>query len=689
MTTYTVSTSAQLVSTIAKAGSGDTILLEAGTYSGIDIRNVSTSGVTITSADQGNLATITDFNIRNSSGLSFSNLNLTAQTTKESQTFFVFGSKDIHFDKVVVSGPQVEVSETNVSPFTIRQSEDVSVTNSEFHHLWHGLGLRDTNNVVVSGNYFHDIRTDGIRGGGNSNLLIDGNLFTNFYSAAGDHADAIQLWTTGIAEAAHDIVITNNAIIRGDGVPMQGIFIRDTYDTLPFRDLLITGNLVIGGNHNGIAVDGAIGGTISGNTVLALDGHQSWIRTIMTQGFTISGNTSTFFMTDTSTKGYLAGNTLGSEPTDGGAAVLAAWLAAHTDFVGAWGQASDVSAELDLKGPGGAGPVAVPQEQEPATKPPTSAPKPGPSTTPTPTPTPNPIPSDPVSTAPRLVSGTAGDDKLKVIAGVNTRIEGGDGNDSLTGGTTGSNVLVGGRGDDTYAVSNVNDLVVELAGEGYDTVNATIDYWLPDNVEVLRLKGNGLTGIGNALDNRLIGSNGNDRLFGLDGDDLIQGADGNDWISGGDGNDDLRGDAGDDTIFGDAGNDKITGGDGNDTLSGGSGDDTIDGGAGSDVLSGGPGADTFVFRPDSLDKSIDRILDFEPGVDKISLRAIDAIASTAKDDAFKFIGEQAFSKTAGELRFEVNGNDVQVMGDVDGDAIADFTIVLHNLQTIAANNFVL
>ncbi|WP_371223642.1 calcium-binding protein [Roseovarius sp. 2305UL8-3] len=78
------------------------------------------------------------------------------------------------------------------------------------------------------------------------------------------------------------------------------------------------------------------------------------------------------------------------------------------------------------------------------------------------------------------------------------------------------------------------------------------------------------------------------------------------------------GDAGADIFSGTAGDDVISGGAGADTLSGGVGNDVITDGAGLDLLSGDAGADTFIFAEDG---AVDRILDFQRGIDTILLTA--------------------------------------------------------------------
>ena len=81
-------------------------------------------------------------------------------------------------------------------------------------------------------------------------------------------------------------------------------------------------------------------------------------------------------------------------------------------------------------------------------------------------------------------------------------------------------------------------------------------------------------------------------------------------------------------------------------------------------------------------------MDFASGTDRIDLSAIDAIAGTAGDDAFAYIGAGAFTGVAGQLRAFTAEGYVQIYGDMDGDAFADLHIVAVGTQ-ILVTDFVL
>lgn len=147
---------------------------------------------------------------------------------------------------------------------------------------------------------------------------------------------------------------------------------------------------------------------------------------------------------------------------------------------------------------------------------------------------------------------------------------------------------------------------------------------------------------------------------------------------------------GDDTLTGTAGNDVLNGRGGNDTLRGLAGNDILIGGAGADRLTGGAGSDVFVLESagDSPIGGRDVITDFVRGSDRIDLSGIDAISGTAGDDAFAFVGRAAFSGTAGELRYARSGGNTFLEGDIDGDALPDFQVMLAGGINLVQTDFI-
>lgn len=338
--------------------------------------------------------------------------------------------------------------------------------------------------------------------------------------------------------------------------------------------------------------------------------------------------------------------------------------------------------------------------------------------------------------------GYSGSDSVEGGSGKDT-LSGGDGHDHLTGGE-GSDTLDGGAGNDRFYVGidygefAGSDIYIGGAGQDEFVVvdHASVETLLLDaaaSVETIHvgtyaLYGTGrenlfdisgvtsVTGsarfslgkandvfIGHAGTDNVLGGSGNDRLEGGGGNDQLQGDAGGDELLGGDGNDallggldndTLDGGLGNDDLKGEAGNDGLYGRRGDDLLNGGDGNDRLIGGIGADTLTGGTGADHFTFRmiEDTTVSSSGRdiILDFaRTQGDKIDLSAIDADLTTTGDQAFTLIGSAAFSNAAGELRYQFQGLQAFVSGDIDGDGAADFTVVLDRTLTMLATDFVL
>ncbi|MBD2267072.1 putative Ig domain-containing protein [Anabaena sp. FACHB-709] len=247
------------------------------------------------------------------------------------------------------------------------------------------------------------------------------------------------------------------------------------------------------------------------------------------------------------------------------------------------------------------------------------------------------------------LNGEDGNDNLKGDVG-NDILNGNAGNDTLDGGL-GDDVMTGGAGNDIYFVDSSNDTIIEELNEGTDTVNASINWTLGNNLENLTLTGsNGINGTGNALKNIITGNNGDNILSGGDNDDTLRGNAGNDTLFGGSGNDSLSGGIGDDILNGADGNDNLKGEAGNDTLDGGAGNDSLDGGLGDDVMTGGAGNDTYF-----VDSSNDTIAEETDG----GSDTVNASVSWTLDDNLENLtltGSNAINGTGNALRNTITGN---------------------------------
>ncbi len=201
-------------------------------------------------------------------------------------------------------------------------------------------------------------------------------------------------------------------------------------------------------------------------------------------------------------------------------------------------------------------------------------------------------------------SHAAGD----VIAGFEN-VEGGQGNDTLTG-DAGANVIWGGAGADILSGLDGDDNIV--GGDGADTMDggAGID-WLN--------YGDGLVGVSVNLATNVVSggiAQGDvianfERVWGTFGDDTIVGSTAANLLAGNEGADSIDGDDGDDTLYGDwtaddasGGADSLDGGAGADVLFGEGAADTLRGGAGDDTLNGGLGVDVAMFSGNRMDYQI-------------------------------------------------------------------------------------
>lgn len=237
-----------------------------------------------------------------------------------------------------------------------------------------------------------------------------------------------------------------------------------------------------------------------------------------------------------------------------------------------------------------------------------------------------------------------------VESGGSDVIDGRDGNDIILG-QVGADIITGGRG---------NDLL--NGGSGNDTVSfATLA--LPVYVDLAGIAGSVTAGGGLA------------EAIGQGIDDILN-------------CENVTGSSGRDTIKGNASGNVLAGGDNADVLNGRAGNDTLVGGKGADRLVGGIGNDTFrfasVIETGTSASTADEIVGFASG-DRIDLSGIDANPANATE-AFTFVGSLS---GAAQVAVSQSGGNTIVSASTDGDAAAEFIIVLRGLVTLTAADFIL
>jgi Ca2+-binding RTX toxin-like protein len=314
-----------------------------------------------------------------------------------------------------------------------------------------------------------------------------------------------------------------------------------------------------------------------------------------------------------------------------------------------------------------------------------------------------------------ILTGGFGADTLGGDIGTDT-INGGDGNDAIRGGQN-ADTLNGGVGYDVFQVQQISDIsgLAETLNGGNDldrldfqvfnafgAVDLTTVTFV--GVEQMTLSANDVTltaaqlgafesiTAGGNLDRLIISAAGTTDLTGatITGIDEIRGSNDADVII-------VKNVATAQTVNGLLGNDKLLGGEagdllagneGDDTLYGYAGNDTMTGGLGKDGLIGGDGNDSFVYTHanDSLaGTNRDGIVDFVHGDDIINLSGVDANTNVGGDQAFAFIAGAAFGNVAGQLRYD----GTNLLGDLNGDSVADFQIALTGSPIVTASDLVL
>lgn len=341
MATIIVSNANGLNAALAAAKGGDTIKLAAGNYGDFIVKGkVFASDVTITSLSDTNPAQFHSLSITGSQGLNFVGLKVDFAPTETTMNFSsavkISDSSDISFiGGEIKGGPSVngvpqsatELDKTgNViglptgRGLTIERSSNVTVEDTEIHHVHRGLVLSKSSDLTIKDNHIHDVRTSPIVGGGLNRVVIEGNHVhdsTPFRWGSVDHADFIHLWTDPDAQTgpSTDIRIVNNVIEQGKGEAILGIYLDDNQNKLGFSNVTISNNLIMNGNGQGLRLENVFDSVVTNNTLLQTSGSTKdapGIKiTFGSHDLVVSGNFASYITPDAGAVGVnIEGNSL-------------------------------------------------------------------------------------------------------------------------------------------------------------------------------------------------------------------------------------------------------------------------------------------------------------------------------------------------------------------------------------------
>lgn len=606
------------VKALADGNGGEVYINQSGGPYSLSISQTNGSPVRIMSSQEG-VATLTSLEIINSSGISIDGVRVdTSQLEGRSpweDDALIRDSKDISITNSEFLGGAVgylsEATSHDVRGATglhVASSTEIHISGNSFSNHSYAVKLNNTTEINFVDNEITQWQIDGIHGGG----LQDVEIFANrLHTPLGStqtlgHSDFIQIRMANTEIENERIEISSNILDTNGGPAAQGIHMGLGGTTGKNTDITVLNNVIVSALPRGIGIDGGVGLRVEGNTLLWDQSSftesspgaplASWDPRILLSGRDIEATSNVATWTRiNNVQDHSAGYQIQyRRPNDEN------YVSNHFDEFATVLEGSPLLERFGSSLTWSTGGVVSDGTVDPDD---------------------DGVPDDPVGDSPLpefelYLYDTLRDERLSklsdgqvlsssylnnatfsIVAYVSDNV-GSVGfmlGDYERVENASPYALFGDRDGDffdpeasLFASSGSYSLSVTLyserQGEG-EIVSRDLSFSIEATDDIVPDPG---------PTEEQLGSDDGDVLTGGQGSDFIRGAGGNDVINGGDGPDTLFGDQGDDIVLGGAGPDLINGGEGIDRLSGGSDDDALDGESGDDLLLGGVGADVLI-----------------------------------------------------------------------------------------------
>lgn len=226
------------------------------------------------------------------------------QSASEYQYLLVaYDAENLTIRNAHFSGYETPEGELRVRGPSIRGGRNVTIERSTIEHLAGFTNFIRTDGGRFADNDLRDMR-EGLEIQGARNLVIERNRFENFRPFNGDHADAVQIFTTGLTQpgdtGSRDIVIRDNLMLLGSKA--QGVFAGDEIGLggtgKGYARFTIENNIIVGAGWHGITVAYADGLIVRENRLGRVEGSDLYDSRIDVTGtgVVVEGNEANAFI---------------------------------------------------------------------------------------------------------------------------------------------------------------------------------------------------------------------------------------------------------------------------------------------------------------------------------------------------------------------------------------------------------
>ncbi len=280
-----------LMTALAAADGGETILLKGGDYGRVILEDLSfESPVTITTVDAEPMVSLSHLAIFRSRNLRFEGLLIDSGSREGRAIVHIEDSDAITVANSTIHG-LVGTSYPITGPafgiYVYGKSANIVISGNHIHDLANGVALFGTAQFEVTENRVDRIGQDAFKFSAVQDGLVARNIGpTHFYPTDDAHVDFMQFQ----GPASRGVTITGNVFLPQNRFDAQGIFVAGQGG---HRDFDISQNIIYTKMANGIRVNGAGGIVIRNNTLInALDEGRPRTSIVVgdTPGAIVEGN---------------------------------------------------------------------------------------------------------------------------------------------------------------------------------------------------------------------------------------------------------------------------------------------------------------------------------------------------------------------------------------------------------------